>query len=302
MRDEPILNWMAAVPVLALALAGASLGDEMDIPYGQADGKILALDLYHPEGESGKRPAPLVVWVHGGAWRSGSKSNVPIKRLVREGYAIASVEYRLSTAARFPAQAQDIKTAIRFLRAKADEFRIDPDRIAVAGDSAGGHLAALVGVTDGIEELDGSGNAGTSAAVQAIVSYYGASNLRTILSQSTPHGLEVRIPALKLLLGALPEEAPELAALASPVVHVDAHDPPLLLLHGDQDNQMPINQAHELAAAYERLKLPVRFEVIDGAGHGDRKFYDETRMAVLKEFLDKYLKRGKRGAGEESAN
>ena len=104
-----------------------------------------------------------------------------------------------------------------------------------------------------------SGNAEQSSDVQAIASYYGASNLTSILSQSTPHGLSVRVPALKLLLGDTPEKTEALAKLASPVFHVDKNDPPLLLLHGDQDPQMPINQAHELQGRYKELKLDVAF-------------------------------------------
>ena len=107
-----------------------------------------------------------------------------------------------------------------------------------------------------------------SSDVQAIVSYYGASNFLTILQQSTPHGLGVRIPALQLLLGKQPEKTPELAKLASPVFHVDDSDPPLLLLHGDQDPQMPINQSHELFGKYEAHDLAVKFEVVHGAAHG----------------------------------
>src|SRR5262249_36020917 len=111
-----------------------------------------------------------------------------------------------------------------------------------------------------------------SSAVQAIVSWYGASNLTTILSQSTPFGLNVREPALKQLLGGTPDEAPALARLASPVTHVDAGDPPALLMHGNQDRQMPVNQTLELEAAYRRAKLSVDTLILDGAGHGDRAF------------------------------
>ncbi len=196
-----------------------------DISYAEVDGQRLLLDLYLPTEE--KNP-PLVVWVHGGAWRRGSKSQMPLTELVKSGFAVASVEYRLSPVAKFPAQIHDIKSAIRFLRASGSKWGINTKSIAVAGASAGGHLAALVGVTNHHKELEGrvGDHLDQSSAVQAIVDYYGPTNFLTILSQSTPHGLSVRVSALELLLGGPPDKQPELARLASPVFHVDPEDPP----------------------------------------------------------------------------
>jgi dipeptidyl aminopeptidase/acylaminoacyl peptidase len=121
------------------------------------------------------------------------------------------------------------------------------------------------------------------------VSFFGASNLTTILSQSTPRGVSMRTPALQLLLGDVPEKVPELARLASPVFHVDAQDPPLLLLHGDQDTQMPINQSHELEGKYGEHGLRVRFEVVHGAGHGGKQFFEAERMELVAKFLKSVL-------------
>ena len=176
-----------------------------DVEYANVDGHRLLLDLHLPERVEG---APLLIWVHGGAWRGGSKSRMPLNRLVEEGWAIASVDYRLTPVARFPAQVHDIKAALRFLRARGGDYGFDTGKIAIAGNSAGGHLAALVGTTNGHQDLEGSVGAysGESSDVQATVSFYGASNLTTILDQSTPFGLGVRIPALQLLLGAQPED------------------------------------------------------------------------------------------------
>jgi acetyl esterase/lipase len=259
-----------------------------DIEFARAGDQTLKLDLHLPRG---KAKSPLIVWVHGGAWRSGSKSGMPLGPLVEENYPIVSADYRLSTEAKFPAQIHDIKAAIRFARANSTKWNVSAERIIIAGDSAGAHLAALVGVSNGHAELEGAvGNdRAQSSDVQGIISFYGAANLTTILGQSTPHGLSVRVPALELLLGDLPTNAPALTRLASPVFHVDSHDPPLLLLHGDQDPQMPINQSHELHAAYQKAKAPVQFEVVHGGAHGGAVFYDAERLELVRRFLRRHF-------------
>lgn len=259
-----------------------------DIEFARVGEHALKLDLYLPRG---KAKAPLIVWVHGGAWRSGSKASMPLGKLVEENYPVVSVDYRLSTEAKFPAQIHDIKAAIRFARANSAKWNVSAERILIAGDSAGAHLATLVGVSNGHAELEGSvGNdLRQSSDVQGIISFYGAANLTTILKQSTPHGLSVRVPALELLLGALPTNALALARLASPVFHVDRDDPPLLLLHGDQDPQMPINQSHELHTAYQKVKAPVQFEVVHGAAHGGVAFYDTERLDLVGQFLHRHF-------------
>jgi acetyl esterase/lipase len=260
-----------------------------DIEYARVGEHSLKLDLYLPPPARG---SALIVWVHGGAWRSGSKSSMPLQTLVERGYAVASVDYRLTPVAPFPAQIHDLKGAIRFLRASATKFGFEEKQFAIAGASAGGHLAALVGVTNRDKDLEGTigENPETSSDVQAIVSFYGMSNLTTILAQSTPHGLKVRVPALELLLGGQPEARPDIAQRASPVFHVDANDPPLLLLHGDQDPQAPINQSHELQGAYEKMGQQVQFVVVHGAAHGGGEFYDETRINIVADFLRKSLR------------
>ncbi|MBT5708759.1 MAG: alpha/beta hydrolase [Verrucomicrobia bacterium] len=262
-------------------LQSAEVDVSKGIEFAVVDKQSLKLDLYRPTNVSISR---LVVWVHGGAWRGGSRDSMPLTALLKHGYAIASLDYRLTPTAPFPAQVHDIKAAIRFLRGNANHFKINTDTITIAGASAGGHLVALVGTTNEHAQLEG--NVGQhldqSSSVQAIVSYYGASNLTSILAQSTPHGLSVRIPALQLLLGGQPETKPKLAQLASPVFHIDKNDPPLLLLHGDQDPQMPINQSHELHGRYLEAGLDGRLEVIHGAAHGGKPFYNrKNTMAVL---------------------
>lgn len=282
---------LALLLIALLALMKVNASDDVnqpeikrDIEYARVNGHALALDLYIPKSNI---RSPLIVWVHGGAWRSGSKANMPLTNLVAKGYSVASVDYRLSTEAKFPAQVHDIKAAIRFLRARGKEWGLPSEKIVIAGDSAGAHLAALVGVSNRHAELEGTvgDSRDHSSSVQGIISFYGASNLTTILSQSPPHGLSVRVPALDLLLGGQPEALPEVARLASPIFHVDASDPPLLLLHGDQDPQMPIKQSYELRDAYESAKLPVQFAIVAGGVHGGKGFYDPERTETVEKFL-----------------
>ena len=260
-----------------------------DIPYAVVDERELGLDLYMPNGVD--NPA-LLVWVHGGRWLGTTKEFVFTGALVDEGFAMASIDFRQADDARFPAQVHDIKAAIRFLRANAETFGYDATRIGIHGRSSGGHLAALVGVTNGHRQLEGElgDHRAESSDVQAIVSYFGAANLTTILDQSTPFGVTQRAAAMAVLLGGPVEQVPELAGLASPVFHVDSTDPPLLLLHGDQDPQMPINQAHELHGVYKEHGLPVHFEVVHGAGHGGDDFFDAERNALVAAFFRKHLR------------
>ena len=276
--------WFA---VMACALQSAGAAEPVrhltNIPYAQVEGRTLGLDLHLPASTANP---PLVVYLHGGAWSSGDKTQYP-EFLVASGFAVASVDFRSSRVARFPGNVQDIKGAVRFLRAKAREFGYRADRIAISGASSGGHLAALVGTTNGAAELEGMEGdyLKESSAVQAIISWYGASNLTSILAQSTPFGLNVREPALKSLLGGTPQEMPALAKLASPVTHVGAGDPPALLMHGNQDRQMPVNQTLELEAAYRRARLSVDTLILDSAGHGDRAFMDGEPAARAVAFL-----------------
>jgi acetyl esterase/lipase len=282
-------TFFLALTVVLPARSDAQAAREYkDVVYVTVDGKDLGLDVYVP---AGVQSPPLLIWVHGGAWSSGTKAQAPMI-FVANGFAVASLDFRQSTEARFPAQVHDIKAAIRFLRAKASTYGYRTNRVAIGGSSSGGHLAALVGVSNGHKELEGSVGVHSmeSSAVQAILDYYGASDLNTILAQSTPFGLNMRRPALERLLGALPEQVRELATLASPVTHVDRGDPPLYLLHGDQDPQMPINQSHELDGAYKKLGLDVTLDVVHGAAHGGEAFMSGEYLTRALAFLKRTLK------------
>ena len=262
-----------------------------DIQYATAaTGEPLRLDLFTPESGVG---APLIVWVHGGAWENGNKSAMPLAPVIERGFAVASLDFSPASKARFPGQVHEIKAAIRFLRAEAKQYGYDASRIAIAGASSGAHLAAVVGTSNGSSELEGTlgDHRDESSAVHAIVSYFAATNLTTILTQSTPFGLGIREPAVTRLLGAAPKDAEALARLASPVFQVDHDDPPLLLFHGDQDPQMPINQSHELEGAYERQGLDVELVVVHGAAHGGNAFYSPENVQRVVTFLSAQLDR-----------
>jgi len=285
-RDARFVTRVALVAALLLApaIAAAQLAPTNgDVVYARVDGRELALDLYMPAGVTAP---PLVVWVHGGAWASGTKANAPA-RFVERGYAMASLDFRQSTDAKFPAQVHDIKAAIRFLRASAQQYGYRADRIAIAGSSSGGHLAALVGVTNGLPALEGSEgeHLDQSSSVQAILDYYGASDLRTILAQSTPYGVGVRRPALVRLLGASPSDARALAELASPMRHLDRDDPPLFLIHGDADPQMPPQQSVDLKRAYDKLGLDAELHILPGAKHGGEPFFSSSNLDAALAFL-----------------
>lgn len=273
---------------LSTSIASAATTEYKDVVYAEVDGKPLALDLYVP-----KAGAPLVVHIHGGAWRAGTKADGVPTFLIDAGFAVASLEFRQTTEAPFPANVHDIKAGIRFLRAQAAEYGYDTDKVLITGASSGAHLAVLVGVTNGNAELEGTVGAHpeASSSVQGILSYFAATDLTTILSLSTPFGVGVREPALKALLGDLPDKVPELAQLASPVYHVDTSDPPLLLLHGDRDPQMPVNQSLQMLGAYKELGLDVDFIPVHGAAHGGPLFnepkYTQPAVAFVQRTIGK---------------
>ncbi len=277
--------------IFAFVISGFSAvayGDVLkDRVYASLGDRQLKLDIYTPENN--KNPF-LVVWIHGGAWHSGSKEDPPLQ-LLEKGYALASVEYRLSPEEKFPAPIHDIKAAIRFLRANAETYHYRADKIAIWGSSAGGHLAALVGVTNGHTKLEG--NMGRyldyDSSVQATVDYFGPTNFLSILAQSTPHGINVRAPALALLLGRPVDQVKELAELASPVAHVDKNDPPMLIMHGDQDYQVPINQSHELEGQFIKHGASARLVVVHGAGHSTPEFFTPEYIEIVDDFLKKSL-------------
>ncbi len=290
-----VRGWVLMVGGLWLGMAMSALAAPeaepalRDVAYATSEDGVQKLDLYLPV-PTFVNP-PLCVYVHGGAWRAGSKEEVPVLGLLRHGFAVASIDYCLTPSAPFPANVYDIKAAIRYLRAHAAEYGYSAERVAILGSSAGAHLAALVGVTNDLPALEGriGKDPRASSSVQAVVAFFGASNLETILAQSTPQGLQMRVPALKLLLGGSPTEKPDLARLASPVAQLDAKDPPMYWVHGDADPQMPYAQALEMQVAYQKAGLKFTLETVPGGGHGAPGFYGREMMARVAAFLKQSL-------------
>jgi acetyl esterase/lipase len=270
----------------ASALAGRP--SERDIVFAEVDGRKLALDLYLPK--SVEHP-PLVVWIHGGGWRSGNKSNCKIDWLTQHGFAVASISYRLSGVAVFPAQIHDCKAAVRWLRANAAKYGYSVDKIAVAGSSAGGMLAALLGVSCGVKELEGEvgGNRERSSRVDAIIDYYGASDFILRITTQPQITLEPK-GAVYQLLGGPADKKSELARLASAVTHVSADDPPLLIFHGAKDPLVRPQQSERLRDVYREKKLSVELVMIPQAKHGGKGFFSKQHKEKLVSFLRKHLR------------
>lgn len=260
-----------------------------DLEFASVDGQSLKLDLYLPTNRD-KQP-PLVVWIHGGGWRGGSKNKVPIGQLVDRGYALASIQYRFTDKAIFPAQIHDCKGAVRWLRAKADDYDYDADWIAVAGSSAGGHLALLMGTSGGVAELEGNvgGNLGQSSTVQAVVDFYGPSDF-VLRGKTQPERAYTEKSGSYALLGGVREGKvdPQLERVASPAHHVDDTDPPLLVFHGVDDQTVLLDQSERIVAAYQQVGLQAKMITINNAGHGGAKFFGAENQQVLREFLNEH--------------
>ncbi|MGY1829198.1 alpha/beta hydrolase fold domain-containing protein [Geodermatophilus sp. SYSU D01180] len=236
----------------------------------------LQLDVWVPPTAE---PAPLVVWVHGGAFMTGDRRYLPetlregrvFDALLDAGLAVATVDYRHALEAPFPAQLHDAKAAVRWLRRFAGELGISTERIGAWGESAGGHIAALLGLTAHRADLEGGhGVVGESSAVDVVVGWYGLADLETMPRTDPPPQVaallpeEMRVPPEDHLLRGLTDAT---RADASPVNHVRADSPPFLLLHGTADWLVPCAQSEQLAAALEAAGAPVTLEPVEGAGH-----------------------------------
>ena len=273
-----LLNLCSAEPVKEIK----------DIEFAKIKDHSLKLDLYLPEKA---KESALVVWIHGGGWQKGSKNNCKVKWLTEHGYSVASISYRLSQIAKFPAQLHDCKGAIRWLRANSSKYGYKTNHIVVAGSSAGGHLAALIGTTSGNQRLEGDvgGNLNQRSSVSAIIDYYGATDF-ILRSKTQPSRANEIGSVVYNLLGGGADKKVELAKLASAAYHVTKDDPPLLIFHGDKDNTVLIDQSEAITKVYKSKGLSVQMNVLSGKKHGGADFYQgENRQRVLK-FLDKVLR------------
>lgn len=270
---------------------------EQDIQYVPEGDEAQRLDLYLPETAS-ERPLPLIVQIHGGGWRGGSKYPCPVVGMVNRGYAVASVEYRFSQKAIFPAQIQDCQAAIRWLRAKSKQYNIDPDRIGVVGGSAGGHLSALVGTAGGKNAFTPiGGNESQSDRVQCVCDIYGPTNFASVIQQAAEdknikNVFKFNTPAdpYSSLIGTSLDANKPLTDSVSPVHFVSKDSPPFLILHGTHDALVPFAQSEEIVAALKAHGVEVWLQKLPGSGHGGPAFGKPQIITLMQNFFDKHLK------------
>jgi len=251
----------------------------------------LKLDLYIPKAKGDRRPG-LVVWIHGGGWRNGSKDRCGWTWLTGYGYAVASIQYRLTDKAPFPAQIHDCKGAIRWLRAHADAHGYDAGRIGLIGISAGGHLVTLLGTSGGVKELEGDvgGNLDRSSRVQAVVNMCGPSDFIRAIERKPRKDDPGQ--SVHLLLDGTVDERPDRARAASPVTHITDDDAPLRIVHGDADKTVELDQSQHLHDLYKQAGLEVTLDVVKGGNHVPGGFWDKDRRKAMLAFFAAHL-RGK---------
>ncbi len=263
----PSLQTTASHPT-ASAGAGfdpARLGTlEQDVTYCTPDGVPLKMDIYYPETDTG--PWPVAMYVHGGGWVSGDKADGAgirdIPALRQAGFLVVAVNYRLAPEHKFPAQIEDVKCAVRYLRAHAARYHLDPQRIAVWGGSAGGHLVALLGTADESAGWDVGEYLDQSSRVQAVVDMFGPTDLAAedFFSMRREHKAQV--------LFGIPDLSNPAVQQASPIHHVSADDPPFLIIHGAQDDLVPLSQSQAFYKALQAAGVPAQLIVVENAGHG----------------------------------
>lgn len=285
-----------SAPLAAADLEGVQPRPEVSIYYAMEFARVgdesLELDLFVPSGEG---PFPVIVSIHGGSWTSGTRDQGLAVIQVERGYAVANIDYRLAPKSIWPAQVEDAKAAVRWLRANARRFDLDPWRIGVIGLSAGGHIGAVLGTSSGVAALEGIelGNPDQSSRVQAVVDYFGPSDLTKIKQQALPcipgDPNDPNEPPSQLLGCTLPL-CPETAATANPITYVTPDDPPFLLLHGTGDCLVPWQQSQILHDALSKAGVSSKLVLIPFASHGDPLFLASPVQKQVNEFLDKHLK------------
>lgn len=271
----------------------------LDLAYA-SESPAQKLDIYLPN--EGVGPFPVIISIHGGAFKFGDKADgqlTPMLEGLKHGYAVVGVNYRLSGEALYPAQINDIKATIRFLRANASEYNLDKEKFVTWGGSAGGNLAAMAGTSGDVKELEdlSLGNAGESSRVQAVVDWFGPIDFLQMDPQFIASGKgkadhsEAGSPE-SMLLGQQITNVPELVKLANPTTYISADDPPFLIQHGTEDMMVPTQQSENFAAALQKVtgNEKVTLILLKGANHGGKQFDDASNLKIVFEFLDKNLK------------
>jgi acetyl esterase/lipase len=272
-----------------------------DLEYATVGKKSLKLDLYLPEQSDG--PVPLIIHVHGGGWSVGNKKAIPTNggEFVKKGYAVASIQYRLSGEAIFPAAIQDCKAAVRWLRANSKKYNLDPDHFAAWGGSAGGHLVALLGTSTGVKEFDVGENLDVSSKVQAVCDWFGPTDFLQMNAQAKAgagSGLDhdsPKSPESHFIGGAI-QDNKEKCAKANPITYITKEPVPFLIVHGERDNLVPIGQSRLLEAALSKAGGEVKLVALERAGHGGPGFSEPGVTKQMMEFFDKHLKKTKENA------
>lgn len=287
---------MSLSALTAMAIVSTALMHASDKPYrtetvtyARPDCRALKATLYTPAAPSkGLRPA--IVLIHGGAWAAGTRRQVYWygRHFAAEGYVAMSISYRRLPFSGFPAPVHDAKAAVRWLRAHAAEYRIDPDRIAALGTSAGGHLALMLALTDGEEELEGTENPGYSSAVQAAVSFYGPADLRLYAGENAGESWVSRLiwePYLKRFAGKEKLAGREPLDAASPLSYVGPDAAPVLCIHGTGDSLVPIDQSRRIYRKLTEAGVPAQCIEVPGEWHA----FDYLSPSKRRELFPKVL-------------
>ena len=263
-----------------------------NLEYANVGGKSLQLDLRIPDGAG---PFPVILYLHSGGWISGDRTGGPARRQAARGYAVASIDYRLAPEFIWPAQIEDCKAAVRWLRANAARFHLDPNRIGVWGTSAGGHLASILGTSSDRPELEGLylGNPQFSSRVKVVIDMYGPSDLLKLDDQKlpgTPLDGNASFMPPSLLLGCPVQQCREKAATASPMTYITKDDPPFLILQGMLDILCPYQQSVDLYTALRLKGVPATLHLLPTAQHADQQFDEQKWQQTISDFLDANLR------------